>query len=202
MGVLIVGLTGGIASGKSTVAEMLATAGAHIVDADKMAREAVEPGKPAYYEICTQFGAKILQSDGTIDRALLGSIVFGNETLRRRLEAIIHPWVKTYMENHIQAIIAQFPQAVVVKDIPLLLEGGGDESLSEIIVVYVPEAVQVDRLMRRNALTREQALLRIRSQMSIEEKKRLATILIDNSGDLEKTRQRTMAVYERLVQRV
>ena len=195
---LIVGLTGGIATGKSTVAGMLDVAGAYIVDADKMARKAVEPGKPAYHEICRQFGDNILQPDGNIDRILLGNIVFGNENLRRHLEAIVHPWVKTYMENDIQAIIEKFPQAVVVKDIPLLLEGGGDEALSEIIVVYVPEAVQVERLMRRNALTREQALLRIQSQMPIEAKKKLATILIDNSGDLETTRQRTMAVYERL----
>ena len=198
---LIVGLTGGIASGKSTVARFMAQAGAHIIDADRIAREVVQPGLPAYDRIISLFGQTVIKADGTLNRPVLGELVFADIQLRRQLEAIVHPHVQQAMDAALQQIAVQNPHAVVVKDIPLLLEIGMDQGLAEIIVVYVPEPIQMERLMMRDGLSSEQALLRIRSQMPMGKKRGLATIVIDNSQDLVWTREQTAKVYDRLVLR-
>lgn len=195
---LVVGLTGGIASGKSTVCGILRQAGALIVDADLLAREVVAPGLPAWREICDLFGKPVLAPDKSIDRAALGRLVFADERLRRRLEAIIHPRVKKRMDEEIERIGRQFPQAVVVEDVPLLLESGMEQGLHEIILVYVPEAIQLQRLMLRDGLDPGQARSRINAQAPIEEKRQKATIVIDNSGSLSDTHKQTLAVYEQL----
>lgn len=198
---LIVGLTGGIASGKSTVARIMAQAGAHIIDADLIAREVVRPGQPACDEIRQLFGGAVFQTDGTLNRSAMGELIFENESFRRQLESIVHPRVQQGMDEAVRLIKSRIRDAVVVKDIPLLLETGMDQGLKEIIVVYVPEAVQIERLMQRDGLSLEQAKSRVRSQMPMEKKRALATILIDNSHTPAQTREQTLRVYDRLVRR-
>ena len=193
---IIAGLTGGIASGKSTVSAILAEAGAIIVDADVIAREVVAPGRPAYEDILDAFGRDILLPSGMLDRIRLGDIIFNDPSKKARLNAIVHPRVYRRMEEAIIDIAATKPDAVTILDIPLLMETGKKgRDLAEVIVVYVPEAVQLKRLMVRDQIDRDAALARIRSQMPIEEKRRLATIVIDNSGAIEKTRARALNLY-------
>lgn len=195
---LIAGLTGGIASGKSTVARIMSRAGAVVVDADRIARQVVTPGLPAWQEIIDHLGEGILLADGTIDRDGLGKMVFGDPDMRRWLEAVIHPRVGAQINAQINQVARTMPDAVVLLDIPLLFETGRDEGLSEIIVVYVPEKVQCRRLMQRDGLSRSEALARISAQMHIDEKVKRATIVIDNSGPLNDTEKQALAVYRRL----
>jgi dephospho-CoA kinase len=196
--VIIAGLTGGIASGKSTVSAILAEAGARIIDADKIAREVVEPGTPAYHDIVAFFGRTILLADGTIDRKGLGDIIFNNPEKKNHLDAIVHPRVYQRTEETIASISAETPDAVVILDIPLLLETGMRRNLAEVIVVYATEDLQLQRLMARDQIDADAALARIRSQMPIEEKRRLATIVIDNSGSMAHTRTQSLDVFEHL----
>lgn len=198
---IIAGLTGGIASGKSTVSGFLADLGAHIIDADKIAREVVEPGMPAYQEIVSHFGPAVARTDGAIDRKRLGDVVFNDPRQRKWLEAIVHPRVHRRSAEMIAAVSARAPDAVIIRDIPLLFETGVDADLSEIIVVYVPEPLQLQRLMARDGIDAAAALARIRSQMPIEEKRRRATFVIDNSGSLARSREQTRRVFDRLKRR-
>lgn len=198
---LVAGLTGGIATGKSTVSGFLAEAGARIVDADRLAREAVVRGTEAWAQIVAHFGKKILQPGGQIDRKRLGDIIFNDPLQQARLNQIVHPVVRRESARIIEQIRGCWPDAVVVMDVPLLIETGLHGGLAEIIVVYVPEALQIVRLMARDRIDRAAALARIRSQMPIEEKKRYATLLIDNSGSPAATRQRSLEVYDILQQR-
>ena len=195
---IIAGLTGGIASGKSTVSAFLKDAGAIIVDADKIAREVVKKGLPAWQEIVNAFGQSILLPDGEINRILLGDIIFNDPAQKQVLNQIVHPWVFAETATRLTEIEINKLDAVVILDVPLLIESGMDTGLSDVIVVYVPEPVQIQRLMTRDALTQEQALVRIRSQLSIEEKKKRATIVIDNSNSRENTRSISLTVYQHL----
>ncbi|MBC2712626.1 MAG: dephospho-CoA kinase [Desulfosarcina sp.] len=195
---IIAGLTGGIASGKSTVSRFLSDAGARIIDADKIAREVVKQGTPAYDEILSFFGNTILLPDGEIDRLRLGDIIFNDPEKKARLDTIVHPRVFERSAQMIGHIAAQAPNAVVIMDVPLLLEAGMERDLAEVIVVYVPEALQLERLMKRDGIGERAAMARIRSQMSIEEKRKRATIVIDNSGTLADSRRQTLAVFNRL----
>ena len=197
---IIAGLTGGIASGKSTVAGFLRDAGARIVDADQIAREVVRRGTPAYDEIVATFGKKILLPDGEIDRGQLGDIIFHDVEAKKRLDAIVHPRVFERSAEMIAAIGKQAPDAVVILDIPLLMETGMQMDLAEVIVVYVPPAIQLARLMKRDGLGKPAALARIRSQMPIEEKRQRATLVIDNSGSRVASREQARAVFRRLQQ--
>jgi dephospho-CoA kinase len=198
---IIAGLTGGIASGKSTVARMLRQAGAVIIDADQIARQIVAPGQPAWQEIQQVFGPAIVGPDGQIDREALGKQVFENLHLRRRLEAITHPRVGAEMARQLQHAAQENPQGVIIMDIPLLFETGNPHHLREIIVVFVSEAVQRQRLMRRNSYNLAQAEARIRSQMPLAEKAAKATRIIDNSGPLAQTELQTLAIYRQLAER-
>ncbi len=195
----IIGLTGGIASGKSTVSAFLKEAGAIIVDADKIARDVVLKGKPAWEEIVNVFGKKVLLPDGQINRVYLGDIIFNDPVKKSILNSIVHPRVFAETENLLAEIEKKQACEVVILDVPLLFESGMHKGLSEVIVVYVPESVQIERLIARDNLTKEQAVARICSQMPIEEKKCLATIVIDNTGSLENTRRISTAVYQYLV---
>lgn len=196
---IVAGLTGGIASGKTTVARMLRDAGAIIIDADQIAREVVRPGLPAWQEIREHFGEAILHPDRTIDRDALGAMVFADPQLRKQLEAIIHPRVGATIAARMDQVAQTTPDAVVVLDIPLLLETGRTDGLAEVIVVYVPTPIQCRRLMRRDGLTEAQAKARMNAQMPMDEKARKASIVIDNSGSLEETRRQTLAAYQRLL---
>jgi dephospho-CoA kinase len=196
--VLIAGLTGGIASGKSTVSAYFADAGAHIVDADTIARDVVKRGMPAYDEIISNFGKAILMPDGGIDRKRLGLIIFNAPDKKARLNAIVHPHVFKRINAEIATIANQYPQAVIILDVPLLFETGMDRDMAEVIVVFVPESIQLKRLIERDGIDRQAAMARIRSQMPIGEKRKRATIVIDNSGSHSASRRQARDVYKRL----
>ncbi|MFZ1984311.1 MAG: dephospho-CoA kinase [Desulfatitalea sp.] len=198
---LVVGLTGGIASGKSTVAAILAKAGAIIIDADRIARQVVTPGLPAWQEIRDLFGDVVLEPNGDINRGALGAIVFNAPQLRRQLEQIIHPRVGAEIDAQLRRVAQEQPDAVVIMDIPLLFETGRTQGLAEIIVVYTPEALQRQRLMARDHLSLTAAEARIRAQMPIAEKVQRATLTIDNSGSPADTERQTLAIFHRLAQR-
>jgi dephospho-CoA kinase len=196
--VIIAGLTGGIASGKSTISRFFSDAGAQIIDADTIAREVVKQGTPGYKAILAFFGRTILQSDGEIDRKRLGDIIFNDPYKKARLDAIVHPLVLKRSSEMIAQIAAQTPDAVVIMDIPLLLEAGMERDLAEVIVVYVPEAIQLRRLTNRDGIDKQAAMARIRSQMPIEEKRKRATVVIDNSSTIPESRRQALAVFQRL----
>lgn len=195
---IVAGLTGGIATGKSTVAAIFAEAGAQVVDADRIAREVVRKDSDAWNRIVAQFGRQVLQPNGEIDRGRLADIIFNDAGRKEALNRIVHPYVQAETARRLKAIARCHPEAVVILDVPLLLEANMTEGLAEIIVVYAPEAVQLRRLMQRDRLTEAQARARIGSQMPIEEKKSRATVVIDNSSTLAAVRKRTLAVWSRL----
>lgn len=194
----VVGLTGGIASGKSTVARMFQKAGAVIIDADRIARQVVAPGLPAWHEIRQAFGPTVLLPDGTIDREALGRLVFADPDKRRQLERIVHPRVGEEMATHMADAEQTDPDAVVLLDIPLLFETNRTQGLSDIIVVWLPEALQRRRLMERDGLSETDARARMNAQLPLAEKRRRATIVIDNSGAMADTAKQVHAIYRRL----
>jgi dephospho-CoA kinase len=199
--VIVAGLTGGIATGKSTVAAIFEEAGAFLIDADRIAREVVRPGTPAYSDIVAHFGRGILLADGEIDRKLLAALIFSNPVQRRSLEAIVHPHVKKETARRLALIRQDAPDAVVVVDVPLLFETGMNRDYHPVIVVYIPEPLQLARLVARDGITETEALARIRSQMPIETKKSLATHVIDNSGSIEATRTQVLEIYHQLARK-
>lgn len=192
----VVGLTGGIASGKSTVARMLEKLGAVVIDADQLAREVVMPGMPAYDAIVEAFGATVLNPDRTINRAALGSLVFSDPAARRRLEGITHPAIGRCAESRLAELRAEgTPVAVYMA--ALLIEAGVTDRVDEIWVVYLDREGQVERLMRREGVDREDALRRIASQMPMEEKRGYGKVVIDNRGALEDTERQVRQAWER-----
>lgn len=196
----VIGLTGGIATGKSTVSAILENAGAVIIDADRIARRVVKKNLPAYRQIVAQFGESVLLPDGEINRTALGNLIFNDSSKKQLLNSIVHPHVRRETDRQLRHIAKNNPNALVILDIPLLLEAGMRKDLSEVIVVYAPEHIQIRRLMERDHISQEDALARIRSQMPIEEKKSLATMVIDNSGSIESTRKQTLEIFQRLKQ--
>ena len=195
---IVAGLTGGIATGKSTVSNFLAEAGAQIVDADRIAREAVAGGTETWTRVVDHFGSGVLLPGGEIDRKRLGEIIFSDPAQKASLDKIVHPVVLRECARKLEEIRHRSADAVAVMDVPLLIETGMHEGLDEIILVYVPAAIQLTRLMKRDGIGRTEALARIDSQMPIEKKKRWATFLIDNSGSMAATRRQSLAVYEAL----
>ncbi|MDU4960739.1 MAG: dephospho-CoA kinase [Sporomusaceae bacterium] len=179
-----IGLTGGIASGKSTVSRCLAGLGAPVVDADAIAHAVILPGQPAWREILAFFGSVVLEKDGYIDRRKLGEIVFADSGKRQRLEAITHPAIWRQIQADVKSAADQGHQ-VVVLDVPLLFETGWDCRVDTVWVVYTDRETQLRRLIARDGLTQSQAAARIASQLPLEEKKRRAAVVIDNSGSPE-----------------
>ena len=167
---ILVGLTGGVATGKSTVAKMFKQDGAAVINADLLARQVVEPGKPAWRAIVKLFGKSALNQDRSLDRQALGSIVFHNPNKRRQLERIIHPRVAREQQRLMRRIAKVKPRAVVIYEVPLLFEAGVDKRVDKIIVVAVDRNTQIARLKKRNGLSRAEALRRIRSQMPLAKK--------------------------------
>lgn len=194
----IIGLTGGIASGKSTVAKMLENKGAYILDADKLAREAVEPGQPAWKELVNWLGPSILLSDRSIDREKLGSMVFKDRLILEKLNSIIHPRVGSRILSLSGEIKKQDPKAIVVYDIPLLIEAGMQKLVDHILLVYVPREIQLARLQQRDGLTKAEAQMRIRTQMPIEEKRKHAHTVIDNSGTMVETAEQVDRFWQKI----
>lgn len=181
---LVIGLTGSIATGKSTVSAMFRDLNIHVIDADQIAREVVEPGEKAYREVVDHFGESILQEDRTLNRQKLGSIVFADASKRVQLNNIIHPAIRKKMLEQRDALIKAEEKCVVL-DIPLLFESNLTNYVEKIMVVFVDEKTQLIRLMKRDNLTKEEALERINSQLPIKEKVDLADATIDNSGTVE-----------------
>ena len=198
----VVGLTGGIATGKTTVSALLKKAGAVIIDADRIARKMVKKGQPAYREIVQNFGETILLPDGEINRRVLGDIIFNDPQKKQLLNRIVHPHVRKEQNRQLKHIQEKDPDAIVILDIPLLIETQTHRDLSEVIVVYAPEHIQIKRLMQRDGISKADALARVRSQMPIEEKKDKATIVIDNSGTRENTRTQTLKIFQRLKEKL
>ncbi len=193
-----VGLTGGVASGKSTVAARLADLGAVVIDADQLAREVVERGTPGLAAVVEEFGEELLTPDGDLDRPAMGRLVFADEAARRRLEAIVHPLVfERYAELEEQASA----DAVVVHDIPLLVESGRAGEFDAVLVVDVPAEVQIDRMLTQRGWTREDAEARIAAQATRDQRLAVATHVIENTGSLNELRDRVDAVYGELAAR-
>jgi dephospho-CoA kinase len=182
----LIGLTGGAGSGKSTVSAMLKELGAIVIDADEAAHAAYEPGSPGFEAVVREFGPEYVR-DGRIDRARLGELVFHDDAARHRLNAIVHPLVRDWMAAR-TAEAVEGGAEVVVQDVPLLFENGLERLYSTIVLVYVPEALQVQRLVEGRGLSEERAKAMIASQMPIENKRMLAAHLVDNSGSREATR--------------
>ncbi len=200
---IIVGLTGGIATGKSVVAEILEEKGAIIIDADKISRDVVQKNTPAWKEIVDTFGESVLQPDGEVDRKALGKIVFPDENKRNQLNHIVHPRVFEEISRHIALIMENeaHTNPVIILDVPLLFETKMHREFSDIILVYAPFETQLARLMARDDAGEKDALARIRAQMPIEEKKQQADYVIDNSGSVEETRRQAEALMADLKQK-
>ena len=178
---ILVGLTGGVATGKSTIAKMFERCGAYTIDADLLARKVVEPGTPAWRAIVRAFGKTVLNSDHTLNRRAISALVFADPTKLRRLERIIHPRVAREQAKLTRQAAREDPQAVVIYNVPLLFEAGIDARVKKIIVVTADRQTQVTRLKKRNGFTRAEALRRIRSQMPIKLKTAAADYLLDGT---------------------
>jgi dephospho-CoA kinase len=196
----ILGLTGGIASGKSFVADILASLGAVIIDADILARTAVEPGKSAYHTVVREFGKGILKPDGSLDRKALGRIVFSDAAARRTLEEIIHPAVAELAGRRLAEEGCRGTQ-VVCYVVPLLFEAGLSSMMDEIWVVYVDEETELARLMKRDGICREEALRKMAAQMPMGEKTARADVVIDNNGTPEETKRSVAEEWRKLLER-
>ena len=193
----LVGLTGGIASGKSTVAEILKRQGAAIINADVLAREVVEPDRQAWTEIVNTFGTAVLQPDRALDRQKLRAIIFDDPDARKKLESIIHPQVRALAEQRIREH-ATAGYAVIVYEVPLLFEGNLQEWLRPVILVACDVDTQRNRLQSRDNLSAAQAQKHIDAQMSLEAKRRLADYVIENNGSLEDLKRQVQAVLEKI----
>jgi dephospho-CoA kinase len=194
----LIGVTGGIATGKSTVDALLAAHGAAVIDADLLAREVVLPGEPALAEVAQRFGGEMLQADGSLDRARLGALVFADADARRDLERITHPRITALMQERIAQALAG-PAPLVAVDVPLLFENARESLFEGVLLVYAPRDVQVRRMRERNGLDADAALQRLAAQLPIDEKRDRATWVIDNSSGLEATSRAVDAWWEAVV---
>lgn len=192
---LVIGITGSIATGKSTVSKMIKELGYTVVDADIVARVVVEPGEEAYQKIVEHFGEEILLANGEIDRKKLGDLVFQNKEKRLLLNSIVHPAVRNKM-NEEKELAFRRGEKVVFLDIPLLYESNLTYMVDKVLVVYVDQPTQLERLMNRNHLTKEEALARITSQLSIEQKRERADAVIDNRGTIEQTKTQLLSILK------
>ena len=196
---LLVGLTGGVATGKSTVARMFQRCGAEMIDADALAREVVQPGKPAWRDILERYGRSVLQPDRTLNRHALADIVFGHSRELAALNAIVHPRVARLQRRLVREIGRKDPNAVVIYDVPLLFEAGLEARVNRIIVVSADRRTQIERLQRRNGMTRTAALRRIRSQWPLSKKTRRAHYLIDGTLPRLRVQRLVKTIYADLV---
>jgi dephospho-CoA kinase len=196
---LLVGLTGGIASGKSAVSRQLVELGCRLVDADLLAREVVEPGTPALRTIVDAFGPDVVGPDGRLDRKRLGAVVFADPARRKTLEAITHPAITARRQAILDAWAAEGFDGIVVLDVPLLVEVGAVASVDRVVLVDAEPAVQLERLMRRDGFDRAEAGRRVASQMPLAEKVRHAHYVVDNSGSPEETEAQVRAVHAALL---
>ena len=195
---LRVGLTGGIATGKSYVVSVLRELGCEAIDADEVAHAMIAPGGPAYDEVVGEFGPEILGAGGVVDRGRLGAIVFADPERRARLEAIVHPQVIAAQERWLAEVAARRPDAVAVVEAALLIEAGAHRRVDKVVVVHCAPASQLERLMARGGLAREAALWRIESQLPAEEKLKYADYAIDTTGSFAETRRQVETIHAEL----
>ena len=198
----LVALTGGIASGKSTIARRLAEHGAVVVDADQVVRDVQRPGSPVLSAIATEFGERMLGEDGSLDRAALGTRVFGDPDAVARLNAIVHPAVRTESKRQFGEALARDPDAVVLYDVPLLAEARLGDPWDLIVVAHAPAAVRAQRLVALRGLSEQDAAARIASQVADEDRLRIADVVIDTSGALEHTLAQTDELWAALPQHI
>lgn len=196
---LRVGLTGSIGVGKSFVTSVFEELGAHVLDADQTARDVVMPGTPGLNAVVEAFGEEILNPDGTLNRKQLGALVFGDESKRQRLNQILHPFIIARQDEILNEWEAKDPQGIGIVDAALMIESGGYRRFDKLIVVHCRPEVQLERLMMRDKLSRDEAQRRIDSQMPQEEKQKFADYLIDTSDGFELTREQTVKLYNSLV---
>ena len=195
---LLVAVTGGIASGKSAVTKMLEELGAPIIDYDVLAREIVQPGKPAWKDIVACFGEHVLKEDRQIDRKKLSHIVFRNTEKRKKLEGFTHPRIMEEADRQADEIVGKNPNAIIQVAVPLLIEINIQHKFHKVLLVYVPRETQIERLMRRDGITREAAESILRAQLPIDEKLKCADFVIHNEGTLEETRRQVEQVWEEM----
>jgi len=196
---LLVGLTGGIATGKSTVSTLLRELGCVIIDADLLARQVVEPGQPAWTTIVAEFGQDVVTTGGALDRKKLGAIVFANPERRRRLEAITHPAIRARFQARLDELAEQGFTGIVIYDAPVMIEAGNYQSLIDrLVVVVTDEATQLARLRGRDGTDEAENRRKIASQMPLSEKAKLADYVVDNSGDREATVEQVRRVFKAL----
>jgi dephospho-CoA kinase len=200
---LIIGLTGGIVSGKSTAASMFKDLGAKIVDVDKIGHSVILPHRPAWKKIIRLFGKDFLRNDLTIDRGKLGKIVFTNQTLLKKLNEITHPEIIKVIKKEINLAKNKTynQEKILIIDAALIYEAKMDRLMDKIIVVYINEDEQAKRLIERNDLSKEEALQRIKSQMPIKEKVKMADYVIDNSNSMDETKKQVEKIWKKLVSR-
>lgn len=198
----LIALTGGIASGKSTIARRLAEHGAVVVDADQIVRDVQQPGSPVLRDIAAEFGASMIRSDGTLDRAALGGRVFGDDPAVARLNAIVHPAVRTESARRFEEAFSADPGAVVVYDVPLLVEARADDPWDLVVVAHAPAEVRADRLVALRGMTPQDAAARIASQVSDDARLAIADVVIDTAGSIDQTLRQTDELWERLPQLV
>jgi len=196
---LLVGLTGSIATGKSTVSAMFVHQGARVIDADLLSREVVMPGQPAYARILEEFGSQIFQDDGSLDRKALGAIVFADPARRKRLEEITHPAIGARQQRILSVLDEEGFEGIVLWDAALLFETGAVSKMDKVVVVFADPDTERRRLMARDGLAEADARARIASQMPIAEKALLADHVIDNSGTREETERQVRAVHDALL---
>ena len=197
-GILLLGITGGIASGKSTVAGMLQAKGAVLIDFDVLARDAVKPGEPAFHEIVDYFGNDILQNNGALDRKRLSNIVFQDAGKRRILEGLIYPHIVELFIQRIGMITQKSPNAIIQVVVPLLIEVHMQDLFHKIVVIHTSREKQIERLMMRDGTTLESAEAILDAQMPIDEKIRYADFVIDNNGDLDATKKQVDDLWDAL----
>ena len=195
---LIVGLTGGVASGKSTVSNILREEGAYLIDADQIARDLVQPHTPVWRELIKTFGKDILQQDGSIHRKRLATIVFSDREKRDQLNQLLHPRIQEEMQRRVRAIGQSDPDAIVVIDAALLVETGAHRDMDQLIVVQATEAQQVERLRGREGMDLEEAKRIVSAQMPLGEKLKVADFVIGNEGAIEETRRKAKEVFQEL----
>lgn len=195
---MLIGLTGGIASGKSLVSSYLKEFGAKVIDLDEIARAIVGPGLPAWREIVETFGEIVLTADGKIDKKKLGNLVFNDYRLLKRLNSITHPRIIEEARKRIEKIRRKEADALIVVDAALLIESGYYKDMDKTILVYVDEDVQIERLKKRNGISEEDIRKRLKAQMSLKEKLLFADYVIYNNGSPEETRRQTVEVFQRL----
>jgi dephospho-CoA kinase len=198
---VILGVTGGIASGKTTVARMLEELGAPAIDFDRLAREIVEPGEPALKEIANCFGEEVLGSDGRLDRGRLRSLVFQDEKKRKELEGITHPRIVAAFHEQVRKMAEKGPPPIVQAVIPLLFEANLEHLVHRVLLVYIPREMQIERVMSRDGVSREAAEKVLQAQWPIDEKVPLSDFVIRNDGSLEETRRQVKAVWEEVRKR-